>query len=109
MKKSQLKQLIKEEIHKIISEDYLDDLLNSIENFDPNDASKGIDIGSNVAVIKHGAGNIIDIDNKKKTYKVKLLGSKKEIDVPFGMVQATFLPKELPLLVLNELEKLNKL
>ena len=107
MKKSQLKQLIKEEIHKIISEDYLDDLLNSIENFDPNDASKGINIGSNVAVIKHGAGTIIDVDDKKKTYKVKLLGSKKEIEVPFGMVQATFLPKELSPLVLNELEKLS--
>jgi hypothetical protein len=108
MKKSQLKQLIKEEIRKIISEDYLDNLLNSIENFDPNDTSKGIDIGSNVAVIKYGAGTIIDINDNNKTYKIKLLDSKKEIEVPFGMVQATSLNKELPVSVLNKLEKLNK-
>jgi len=108
MKKSQLKQLIKEEIRRVISEDYLDDLLNSIENFDPNDTSKGISIGSNVAVIKYGAGTVIDINTNNKTYKVKLLGNKKEVEVPFGMVQATSLPKELPISLLNKLEKLNK-
>jgi len=108
MKKSQLKQLIKEEIHRVISEDYLDDLLNSIENFDPNDTSKGISIGSNVAVIKYGAGTVIDINTNNKTYKVKLLDNKKEVEVPFRMVQATSLPKELPISLLNKLEKLNK-
>jgi hypothetical protein len=90
----------------LLKESDIDSLLNSIGSFNPNDIKGGINIGSNVAVIKYGAGQIVDIDEDNEEYTVKLLSNKKEIKVPFAFVQPTNLPEELPIGVLNQIEEL---
>jgi hypothetical protein len=90
----------------LLKENDIENLLSSINSFDPNNTENGINIGSNVAVIKHGPGTIIDIDDDNEMYTVKLLGTKKEIQVPFRSVQPTKLPEELPVKVQNNIETL---
>jgi len=90
----------------LLRENDIDSLLNSISSFSPNDDKGGLNIGSNIAVIKHGAGQIVDIDEDNEEYTVKLLSNKKEIKVPFAFVQPTNLPEELPTGVLNQIEEL---
>jgi hypothetical protein len=90
----------------LLKENDINSLLNSINSFNPNDAEGGLNIGSNVAVIKHGAGQIVDIDEDNEEYTVKLLSNKKEIKVPFAFAQPTNLPEELPTGVLNQIEEL---
>ena len=90
----------------ILIENDINDLLNAISSFNPNDSSQGINIGSNVAVIKYGPGVITDIDEKNKQYTVKLLSTKKEIKVRFNDVQPAQFPEELPIAIQNKLEEL---
>jgi hypothetical protein len=90
----------------LLKENDIENLLSSINSFDPNNTENGINIGSNVAVIKHGPGTIIDIDDDNEMYTVKLLDTKKEIQVPFRSVQPTKLPEELPVKVQNNIETL---
>ena len=84
----------------ILVENDINNLLNAISSFDPNDSSQGINIGSNVAVMKYGPGVIIDIDEKNKQYTIKLLSTKKEIKVPFRDAQPAQFPEELPIAIL---------
>lgn len=86
MKKSQLRQIIKEEIHRVLNENEFESFLNSL-NIDTSKKSldRGIDIGSDVAVIGSGPGVVIDIDDINKKYTVKT--SKGEKKVPFNFVQ----------------------
>ena len=87
MKKSKLKQIIKEEIRKVLSENEFESFLNSL-NIDTNKNNpldRGIDIGSDVTVIKYGQGVVTDIDSKNKKYTVKT--GKGEVIVPFQFVQ----------------------
>ena len=90
----------------ILIENDINDLLNAISSFNPNDSSQGINIGSNVAVIKYGPGVITDIDEKNKQYTVKLLSTKKEIKVRFNDVQPAQFPEELPIAIQNNLKEL---
>lgn len=90
----------------LLKENDIDSLLNSIGSFNPNDTKGGLDIGSNVTVIKYGEGQIVDIDDENEKYTVRLLSNKKEIEVPFTFVQPANLPEELPISVLNQIEKL---
>ena len=92
----------------LLRENDIDSLLNSISSFNPNDSESGINIGSNVAVIKYGAGQIVDIDEENEEYTVKLLINKKEIKVPFAFVQPATLPEELPIKIQNQIEELRK-
>ena len=86
MKKSELKQFIKEEIHKVLKENEFDSFLNSL-GFTPSSthSDRGIDIGSDVAVIGSGPGIVIDVDEENKKYIVKTDDGEKE--VPFKFVQ----------------------
>ena len=87
MKKSKLKHIIKEEIRKVLSENEFESFLNSL-NIDTNKNNpldRGIDIGSDVTVIKYGQGVVTDIDSKNKKYTVKT--GKGEVIVPFQFVQ----------------------
>jgi hypothetical protein len=86
MKKSELKQIIKEEIQKVLRENDFQSFLNSL-NIDVNKTplDRGIDIGSDVTVIKYGQGTITDINDKTKQYTVKT--SRGEVTVPFQFVQ----------------------
>jgi hypothetical protein len=90
----------------LLKESDIDSLLSSIGSFNPNDTEGGLNIGSNVAVIKYGAGQIVDVDDETEEYTVKLLSNKKEIKVPFSFVQPANLPEELPTQVLNQIEEL---
>jgi len=90
----------------LLKENDIENLLSSINSFNPNDTESGLNIGSNVAVIKHGAGTIVDVDDDNEMYTVKLLGTKKEIQVPFRSVQPTKFPEELPVKVQNNIETL---
>jgi hypothetical protein len=90
----------------LLKEIDVDSLLNSISSFNPNDSEGGINIGSNVAVMKYGPGIIVNIDDEKEEYTVELLSNKKEIKVPFAFVQPTNLPEELPISVLNNIEEI---
>lgn len=106
-----MKQLLNEikrmqQLAGLLKENDIDSLLNSISSFNPNDSEGGLNIGSNVAVIKYGAGQIVDIDEDNEEYTVKLLSNKKEIKVPFAFVQPANLPEELPISVLNQIEEL---
>ena len=86
MKRSQLKQLIKEEIFKVLKENEFDSFLNSLGiTLPPPHLDRGIDIGSDVAVIGLGPGIVIDVDEENKKYTVKT--SKGEKKVPFNFVQ----------------------
>jgi hypothetical protein len=87
MKKSKLRQIIKEEIHKVLNENEFESFLNSlnIETDQTKSSDRGIDIGSDVTVIKYGQGVVTDVDDKNKKYTVKT--SKGEVTVPFQFVQ----------------------
>jgi hypothetical protein len=87
MKKSELKQLIKEEIKRALNENEFESFLNSLNiSVAPSkNLDRGIDIGSDVAVIGEGPGVVIDIDEKGKKYTVDL-GKKTKV-VPFQFVQ----------------------
>jgi hypothetical protein len=105
MKKSKLHQIIKEEIQKILNENEFESFLNSlnVKIDQPQKLDRGIDIGSDVAVIKHGQGVITDIDDENQKYTVKI--HKGEVKVPFNFVQ--------PIKIVNEdfklLEKIKEL
>jgi hypothetical protein len=90
----------------LLKEDNIDSLLNSINGFNSNDSEDGLNIGSNVSVIKYGAGTIVDIDDDNEMYIIELLDTKKEIKVPFTSVQPAKLPQELPIRVQNNIENL---
>ena len=90
----------------LLKEIDVDSLLNSISSFNPNDSEGGINIGSNVAVMKYGPGIIVNIDDEKEEYTVELLSNKKEIKVPFAFVQPANLPEELPINILSQIEEL---
>ena len=90
----------------LLKEMNMDSLLNSINSFDPSDTEGGINIGSNVAVIKYGPGVVVDIDDEKEEYTVKLNLNGKEIKIPFAFAQPANLPKELPISVLNTIEEI---
>jgi hypothetical protein len=90
----------------LLKESDIDSLLNSIDSFNPNDTKGGINIGSNVAVIGKGPGQVVDIDDDTEEYTVKLLSNKKEIKIPFAFAQPANLPEELPNNVLNQIEEL---
>jgi hypothetical protein len=87
MKKSELRQIIKEEIHKVLNETEFESFLNSLNiNIDTNKTlDRGIDIGSDVTVIKYGQGVITDIDSENEKYTVKT--DRGEVKVPFQFVQ----------------------
>jgi len=87
MKKSELRQIIKEEINKTLNENEFESFLNSLNiSVTPYGKSdRGIDIGSDVAVIGEGPGVVIDVDEKGKKYTVDL-GKKTKV-VPFQFVQ----------------------
>jgi hypothetical protein len=87
MKKSQLRQIIKEEIHKVLNENEFESFLNSL-NIDVNkskSSDRGIDIGSDVTVIKYGQGVVTDVDDENEKYSVKT--SRGIVKVPFQFVQ----------------------
>jgi hypothetical protein len=90
----------------LLKENDIDSLLNSINGFNSNDSEDGLNIGSNVSVIKYGAGTIVDIDDDNEMYIIELLDTKKEIKVPFTSVQPAKLPQELPIRVQNNIENL---
>ena len=87
MKKSELRQIIKEEIQKVLNENEFESFLNSLNiSVDKSkELDRGIDIGSDVAVIGHGPGVVIDIDEKNKKYTVDV--KKGKVTVPFAFVQ----------------------
>ena len=89
MKKSQLKQIIKEEIRKVLSENENDfkSFLSSLNIDLPSTKSldRGIDIGSDVATIGYGPGVVIYIDDEKRKYTVDI--GNKTVVVPFKFVQ----------------------
>jgi hypothetical protein len=87
MKKSELKQIIREEIHKVLNENEFESFLNSL-NIDVNKSKspdRGIDIGSDVTVIKYGQGVVTDVDDENEKYSVKT--SRGIVKVPFQFVQ----------------------
>jgi len=87
MKKSELKQIIREEIHKILNENEFESFLNSL-NIDvtkSKSSDRGIDIGSDVTVIKYGQGVVTDVDDENEKYSVKT--SRGIVKVPFQFVQ----------------------
>jgi hypothetical protein len=86
MKKSELRQLIREEISKILNEDEFESFLNSLNiHTDKKSLDRGIDIGSDVAIIGIGPGVVVDIDDVNKKYTVET--GKGEKIVPFKWVQ----------------------
>ena len=86
MKKSQLRQIIKEEIHRVLNENEFESFLNSLNiGISQKTSDRGIDIGSDVAVIKYGQGVVVDIDDENQKYVVNT--SKGKVTVPFNFVQ----------------------
>jgi len=61
MKKSELRKIIKEEIQKVLNENEFESFLNSLNiSVDKSkELDRGIDIGSDVTVIKYGQGTYI--------------------------------------------------
>lgn len=101
-----LKEIAKTQ-SKQLNENEFESFLNSL-NIDvnkDNPLDRGIDIGSDVAVIKHGQGVITDIDSKNKKYTVKI--GKGEVIVPFQFVQPIKITGE-DFEILRDIEKLEK-
>ena len=89
MKVSRLKQIIKEEITKALKESEFDEFLNSL-NIKLTPSSKpstGLDVGSQVAVIGKGPGEIVYVDDDKQQYTVVLSITGRDVTVPFQLVQ----------------------
>ena len=89
MKVSRLKQIIKEEITKVLKESEFDEFLNSL-NIKLTPSSKpstGLDVGSHVAVIGKGPGKIVFVDEDKDEYIVLLALNGKDVKVPFELVK----------------------
>ena len=107
MKKIQLKNLIREEIRKVLNENEFESFLQSlnIDTSKDTHSDRGIDIGSDVTVIKHGQGVVTDVDSKNKKYTVKV--SKGNVVVPFQFVQPIKITGE-DFKLLNAIKKLEK-
>jgi hypothetical protein len=109
MKVSRLKQIIKEEITRALKESEFDQFLNSL-NIKLTPSSKpstGLDVGSHVAVIGKGPGEIVYVDDDKQKYTVLLSITGRTIEVPFQSVkpvQTLKVDKDL-LSRIKELEK----
>jgi len=88
LKMQKLAGLITEsQYKKIINENEFESFLNSLNiNTDqPSKSDRGIDIGSDVTVIKYGQGVVTDIDEENEKYTVET--SRGEVKVPFAFVQ----------------------
>ena len=106
MKKSQLRQIIKEEIHRVLNENEFESFLNSLNiGISQKTSDRGIDIGSDVAVIKYGQGVVVDIDDENQKYVVNT--SKGKVTVPFNFVQPIKVTGE-DLKLLKQIKELEK-